>query len=168
MSVAPGFLPRGCTAWWVGSAGVACLAGALLHVVIAMGGPDWYAFFGAPRGLVAMARAGNLRAPVSCVAIAAILGVFAAYAFSAAGMIRRLPWLRAGLVLIGAVLVLRGILFVPIVLWRPHLLAGICDCRVIDAFIVVSSAACLAVGAGFVAGACKPTRWRNREVVPDP
>jgi hypothetical protein len=158
MSAAPGIRPRGFTAWWVGYAGIACLVGALLHVAIAIGGPDWYAFFGAPRGLVAMARAGNLRAPLSCIAIAAILGVFAAYAFSAIGVIRRLPLLHAGLALIGAILILRGLLFVPILLWRPYLLAGICDCRVIDAFIVVSSLACLAVGAGFAVGVRELTR----------
>ena len=75
---------------------VVTLAGAILLVAILFGGPDWYALFGAPQGLVILARAGSRRAPISCLIIAAILLVFAAYAFSGAGIIRRLPSLRLG------------------------------------------------------------------------
>lgn len=138
--------------------GVAAAAGALLHVAILIGGPDWYAFFGAPQGLVEMARAGNPRAPISCLVIAAILLLFAAYAFSGAGMIRRLPLLRTVLVLIASLLILRGILFIPLVLWRPGALAGICDCRSVDTFIVATSIVCLALGIGYAVGACNPGR----------
>lgn len=64
--------------------GVAALAGAALHIAIIFGGPDWYAYFGAPRGLVEMARTGNIRAPISCLVIAAFLALLAVYAFSGA------------------------------------------------------------------------------------
>ena len=134
-------------------AGAASSAGALLHVAILFGGPDWYAFFGAPGGMVAMARAGNLRAPVSCLIIAAILLVFAVYAFSGAGTVRRLPFLRPGLASIAAVLLLRGVLLVPLILWRPRVLAGICDCREVDTLIVVTSTLCLAMGVAYALGA---------------
>lgn len=134
-------------------AGVAAAAGAVLHIAILIGGPDWYAFFGAPRGLVEMARAGNPRAPISCLVIAGFLSVLAAYAFSGAGLIRRLPLLRPGLAATATVLLLRGALFVPLILWRPGVLSGICDCRSVDTFIVVTSALCLAMGAGYALGA---------------
>lgn len=133
--------------------GVVASAGAALHIAIIFGGPDWYAFFGAPRGLVEMARAGNLRAPVSCVVIAALLALLAAYAFSGAGVIRRLPFLRLGLASIAAVLILRGVLFVPLIVWRPGALSGICDCRSVDTFITVTSALCLSMGVGYALGA---------------
>ncbi|MEO6687697.1 MAG: hypothetical protein ABIS07_06780 [Dokdonella sp.] len=151
---------RGLAGGFVSCAGVACVAGALLHLAIALGGPEWYAFFGAPKGIVAMARAGNVRAPISCVAIAAILSVFAAYAFSATGVIRQLPFLRVGVTFIAAILILRGVLFAPILLWQPHLLAGICDCRTIDTFIVVSSLICLGIGVGFAVAAAALARSR--------
>ncbi len=131
---------------------VAC-AGAALHVAIIFGGPDWYAFFGAPRGLVEMARAGNVRAPISCMVIAAFLALLAAYAFSGAGVIRRLPLLRLGLACIAMVLILRGLLFIPLIVWRPGALSGICDCRDVDAFIIVTSALCFALGLGYALGA---------------
>lgn len=134
-------------------AGMVAAAGAVLHIAIAFGGPDWYAFFGAPKGLVEMARSGNARAPISCLIIACVLTVFAAYAFSGTGRIRRLPLLRLGLAAIAALLILRGIAFVPIILWRPHALSGICDCRSVDAFILVTSMLCLAMGVGYALGA---------------
>lgn len=134
-------------------AGAAASLGAALHIAIIFGGPDWYAFFGAPRGLVEMARAGNIRAPISCLIIAALLTLLAAYAFSGAGVIRRLPFLRIGLASIAAVLILRGVLFIPLILWRPGALSGICDCRSVDAFIILTSALCLAMGVGYALGA---------------
>lgn len=133
--------------------GVAALAGAVLHIAILFGGPEWYAFFGAPRGLVEMARAGNLRAPLSCVVIAAFLLVLSAYAFSGAGIIRRMPLLRPVSGLIAGVLILRGALFVPLILWSPGILSRICDCRRVDVFIIVTSALCLAMGFGYALGA---------------
>lgn len=133
--------------------GIAAFAGALLHIAIMMGGPAWYDFFGAPEGLVQMARSGNLRAPISCLIIAAMLFVFTAYAFSGAGLVRRLPLLRLVMALIAAVLILRGILFIPLILFQPGLLSGICDCRNIDTFIIVTSLICLVMGTGFALGA---------------
>ena len=133
--------------------GVAAVAGALLHIAILFGGPDWYAFFGAPQGLVEMARSGNIRAPISCLVIAAFLSLLAAYAFSGAGVIRRLPLLRLALSSIAGVLILRGILFIPLILWRPGILTGICECRSVDAFIIITSALCLAMGVGYALGA---------------
>jgi hypothetical protein len=145
--------------------GVVATAGALLHIAILFGGPDWYAFFGAPQGLVDMARAGNVRAPISCLVIAAFLSLLAAYAFSGAGAIRRLPFLRHVLSSIAGVLILRGILFVPLILWRPGTLSGICECRSVDAFIIVTSVLCLAMGIGYALGALAA---RNNSFKPKP
>ena len=133
--------------------GIAALAGSALHIAILLGGPNWYAFFGAPSGMVEMARSGNIRAPTSCLVIAAFLAVLAAYAFSGAGVIRRLPFLRFGLASMAAVLILRGLLFIPLIVLRPGTLSGICDCRSVDTFIIVTSAICLAMGIGYALGA---------------
>ncbi|MEO8383703.1 MAG: hypothetical protein ABI583_00565 [Betaproteobacteria bacterium] len=133
---------------------LAASVGSTLHVAILFGGPDWYAFFGAPTGLVELARAGNLRAPVSCLVIAAILAVLAAYAFSGAGLIRRLPLLRMGLALMAIMLILRGVLFIPMIIWLPGSLSRICDCRSVDLFIVLTSLLCLTMGIGYALGAC--------------
>lgn len=134
-------------------AGIAASAGALLHIAILFGGPDWYAFFGAPKGLVAMARGDNIRPPITCLVIAAFLSLIAAYAFSGAGVIRRLPFLRFGLAAIAGGLILRGVLFIPLILLRPGALSRVCDCRSVDAFIVTTSVLCLVMGVGYALGA---------------
>ena len=125
------------------------LAGAALPIAIIFGGTDEYSYFGAPRGLVEMARTGNLRAPISCVIIAAFLMALTCYAFSGAGVLRRLPLLRLGLGAIAALLILRGLLFIPLLVWRPTALSGICDCQSVVAFIIATSALCLAMDLGF-------------------
>ena len=151
--------------------GIAASAGAALHIAIIFGGPDWYAFFGAPRGLVEMARAGNVRAPISCLVIAAFLALLAAYAFSGAGVIGRPAFLRFGLGSIAAALILRGVLFIPLIVWRPGVLSGICNCRSVDTLIIVTSVLCLAMGVGYALGALaapnnsfKPISLRGGEV----
>lgn len=138
--------------------GIAALVGALLHIAIMIGGPDWYDFFGAPQGLVQMARDGNPRAPISCLIISGILFIFTAYAFSAAGLIKRLPLLRTITALIATVLILRGLIFIPLILLNPEMLSGICDCRNIDTFIVATSLLCLALGIGYGLAAIFPNR----------
>ncbi len=79
--------------------------------------------------------------------------MFAAYAFSGASVIRRLPFLRLGLASIASVLLLRGVLFAPLILWRPGALAGISNCRNVDAFVIITSFICLAMVVGFALGA---------------
>jgi len=133
--------------------GGAAFAGAVLHIAILFGGPDWYAAFGAPRRLVDMARAGSLRPAISCVVIAAALSVLAAYAFSGAGRMRRLPLLRPVLALSASILILRGLLFIPLILWSPATLTRICDCQRVDFFIVSTSLLCLTLGIGLGLGA---------------
>jgi hypothetical protein len=80
-----------------------------------------------------------------------VLLVIAAYAFSAAGLLRRLPLRRAVLALAGAGLLLRGLSFLPLAAWQPHLLSGMCGrCEGVNAFLVVTSLLCLFPGATFV------------------
>lgn len=138
------------------SSGALCLVGALLHLAIPVGGSSWFAFFGAPSGLIAMLEAGSLRPLFSCVLIAAFLLAISIYAFSAAGSIRRLPYDRGVLGIVGSGLLLRGVLFVPIAALRPELLSGICGrCDGITPFLLTTSVACLCVGGIFVAYAVR-------------
>ena len=61
---------------------------------------------------------------ILCVVIAAIVALFGLYALSGAGQIRPLPAVRAALITITAVYLLRGLLFIPqlpIVVKNPHL-----------------------------------------------
>ena len=65
----------------------------------------------------------ELRAALITVGIAAVLFVWAAYAFSGAGLIPRLPLLRTALVAISAVYLLRALAPAAILLLRPGMMS---------------------------------------------
>lgn len=93
--------------------GVLSLAAAGLHVACIIGGPDWYRFFGAGEGMAQLAEQGSMTPTLLTLGIAAILSIWAAYAFSGAGLLPRLPLLRTGLIVISAVYLLRGLVLIP-------------------------------------------------------
>ena len=94
-------------------AGCLSALAALLHVAVIFGGPEWYRFFGAGEELARMAERGMIQPTLITLAISAILAIWAAYAFSGAGLIRRLPLLRMGLVVITLIYLARGLLVLP-------------------------------------------------------
>ncbi len=93
--------------------GVLSLLAALLHIACIFGGPDWYRFFGAGEGMATMAARGSMTPTLITLGIAAVLAIWAAYAFSGAGLLPRLPLLRTGLVVISAIYLLRGLALIP-------------------------------------------------------
>jgi hypothetical protein len=101
---------------WLVVAGALSLAAALLHLAVIVGGPDWYRFFGAGERMARAAERGSAVPALTTVGIAAVLAIWAAYAFSGAGLIPRLPLLRTGLVVITAIYLVRGLFVVPGVL----------------------------------------------------
>ncbi len=103
---------------WLIVGGWLSTAAALLHVAVIVGGPDWYRFFGAGEQMARMAEQGSPVPALVTLAIAALLAVWAAYAFAGAGLIRRLPLMRTALVAITAIYLLRGLLIIP-VLMKP-------------------------------------------------
>ena len=105
--------------------GALSAAAAALHLAVIVGGPDWYRFLGAGEGMARAAERGSWTPPLVTIGIAIILLVWAAYAFSGAGLIRRLPLLRTGLIVIGAIYLARGfVIFAPSMLRRPDLSSG--------------------------------------------
>ncbi|MBQ5947221.1 hypothetical protein [Massilia sp. ST3] len=107
--------------WWIRLAAAISVFGVAIHLATIAGGPAWYAFFGAPPQIVASARAGTWLAPTSTVGIAALMGVCAAYACSALGLLRRLPLLRPVLAGIAALCLLRALVVVPLAINHPAL-----------------------------------------------
>jgi hypothetical protein len=123
----------------------------LLHLGIIFGGPDWYRFFGAGERMARLAARGSLYPALMTAAIAAILAVWMLYAFSGAGVMRRLPLLRHALPLIAAVYFARGLLGVPVVLFVEN--AYLHELRARMTFMVASSAICISLGVCYAAGA---------------
>lgn len=92
---------------------VADLALALLHVACIFAGEATARFFTAPRFVLEMIRTGSWLIYPVCLIIVAVLGTFGLYAWSAAGRMQRLPWLRGGLVAVGVIYTLRGLALIP-------------------------------------------------------
>jgi hypothetical protein len=128
---------------WLVAGGVLSATAAILHVVIIIGGPAWYRFFGAGEDMARAAEQGSSTPALVTAGIAGILLVWAFYAFSGAGIIRRLPLLRTALVLIAAVYLVRGLALLPLLFLRPER---------VDTFAVVSSLIVLAYGLTYAFG----------------
>lgn len=101
---------------WLVVGGWLSIIAALLHVACIFGGGDWYRFFGAGEELARADEAGSWMPAIITACIALMLSLWAAYAFSGAGLIRRLPFLRTALVIISAIYLLRGVVIVPIMM----------------------------------------------------
>lgn len=94
--------------WLLAAATLDAIA-ALLHLgCIAFGAP-WYRFFGAGEPMAQLAESGSAHPALVTTAIATVLLVWAGYALSGAGAIRRLPLLRSTLCAITSVYLLRGL-----------------------------------------------------------
>jgi heme/copper-type cytochrome/quinol oxidase subunit 3 len=124
-------------------AGAGSIAASLAHLVCIVGGPDWFRAMGAGERMARMVERGAVMPLILTVIIAAILATWAAYAFSAAGLIGRLPLMRVALVAIAAVLIARGLMMFAPGLWRPDLSLE---------FKIWSSLATLVLGALFAIG----------------
>ncbi len=90
---------------------------ALLHVVIIFLGAPAYRYFGAGEEMAHLAEQGSPTPTVVTAVLTAVFATWAAYAFSGAGTIGRLPLLRTGLITIGTIYTLRGLLLGPQVVW---------------------------------------------------
>jgi hypothetical protein len=128
---------------WLVTGGMLSALAALLHLAVLAGGPDWYRFFGAGEEMARMAEQGAIMPTLITLAIAALLAVWSAYAFSGAGLFRRLPLMRTALVAITAVYLLRGLALVPLAALRPDLVTPF---DVWSSLIVLAYGLCYAVG----------------------
>lgn len=128
---------------WLIAAAWGSIAASLLHIACIVGGPDWYRFFGAGEPIARAAERGAWMPVIVTLGIAAVLGVWAAYAFSAAGVVGHLPLTRTALVAISGVLLLRAIAGLFGAFWRPDLSGTF---MLISSLIVLVLGLCFAIG----------------------
>jgi putative oxidoreductase len=138
-------------AWLTGAA-------SLLHVGIIFGGPDWYRFFGAGERMARLSARGSVYPAIITAGIALLLGLWALYGLSGAGVIRRLPLLRPALLLIAGVYLARGALGIPLVLFVDGPYTNELKGRM--TFMFVSSLVCLFLGFCYAFGAARVRRRR--------
>jgi hypothetical protein len=101
-------------------AGILSSSAALLHIGVIIGGSAWYRFFGAGEEMAEMAELGSPVPAIVTFCIALLLTAWALYAFSGAGLMRRLPFLRPVLIIITAIYLFRGLGVVPIYFLSPE------------------------------------------------
>jgi hypothetical protein len=121
---------------------------ALLHLGIIAGGPAWYRFFGAGERFARAAAQRRWYPTLVTLGIATVLGAWSAYALAGAGLIGTLPLLKAALVGITAVYLVRGMAYAPLVLAKGGR---------ITPFVVWSSLICFAYGLVHLVGLVQ--RW---------
>jgi hypothetical protein len=82
---------------------------AALHLGCIYFGAAWYRFFGAGEQMAVLAEQGSYKPTIITSVIVLVLSVWSLYAFSAAGIIFKLPFIRLALVLITLIYLVRGI-----------------------------------------------------------
>jgi hypothetical protein len=110
---------------------------ALLHIGCIVFGAPWYRALGAGEQMAQMALIGHWYPTTATLVITAVLAVWSLYAFSGAGVIRKLPLTRWVLCAITGVYLLRGTAFVLLMPYFPDSST---------AFWLISSGICLVFG----------------------
>ena len=89
--------------------GIFSAIAALIHIGCIYFGASWYRFFGASEQIASWAEQGNIKSTIITSSITLVLSIWSAYAFSAAGMIPKLPFMKLVMVTITSIYLLRGV-----------------------------------------------------------
>ena len=131
------------------SAGVIASASAIWHLLCILGGPRWFAFARAPQQVIDSSVQGTLLAPIGTIIVASLMFACTALAFSAAGLIRKLPLLKSALITIAILCTLRGLIAIPTFVTSSGL----------DIWQIVASTVWFYVGICFIAGSIEQYRF---------
>ena len=82
---------------------------AILHLGCIYFGAPWYRFFGAGERMALLSEQGSIEPTLITTGIFFVLSIWSMYAFSAAGVIFKLPLIRTVLILITLIYFVRGI-----------------------------------------------------------
>jgi hypothetical protein len=130
------------------SAGVIASASAIWHLLCIFGGPSWFAFARAPQQIIDSAQQGTMIAPIGTVIVSSLMFACSVFAFSAAGLIRRVPLLKSALITIAILCTLRGLIGIPTFVTSTGL----------DIWQIVASTVWFYVGICFIAGSIEQYR----------
>ena len=146
-------------------AGLSTVFGGIVHLAAIAGGPSWYAFIGAPDEIVEMVKLGRHYPAKVCGLIATFLFVCASYAFSGAKILPRFPFLHVALFCIASGFLLRGLSFIPIVMFFPSAFIHITNSRGVDALMLLTSLICLVIGLCYAIGLRQLRQTKRHSVV---
>ncbi|GHE87284.1 hypothetical protein [Thalassotalea profundi] len=91
------------------SAGALSAIAAILHLACIYFGASWYRFLGAGEQMAQLAEQGSTKPAMITAGIFCVLSLWSLYAFSAAGIIVRLPFIKVVLLIITAIYLIRGV-----------------------------------------------------------
>lgn len=128
--------------WMLVAAGCTFLV-SLLHILVMVGGPDLYRYFGAGEQMAVLAEQGHWYPPVVTSFITLVLAVWGFYALSASGVMTPLPLYKWALSAITVVFLLRGLCLIPAFRFVPGQS---------DAFWIWSSLITLVIGTIYLIG----------------
>lgn len=124
------------------SAGVIASLSAIWHLLCIFGGPSWFAFARAPQAIIESAQQGTLLAPLGTIVVAGLMFACTLFAFSAVGLIRKVPLLKPALITIASLCTLRGLIAIPFLITQTG----------IDVWEIVASTVWFYVGICFIVG----------------
>lgn len=96
--------------------GIVAAVAAAWHLLCIIGGPSWYIFARAPHVIVDSAKQGTFIAPAGAIVISCLMFTCSVYAFSGAGLIRKIPFLMSALVTISLICLVRALVAIPYLL----------------------------------------------------
>ncbi len=130
------------------SAGFLASASAIWHLLCIFGGPSWFEFARAPQQVIESAQQGTMLAPISTVFVASLMFACTIFAFSAAGLVRKVPQLKSALITIAVLCTLRGLIAIPTFVTSSGF----------DTWQIVASTVWFYVGICFIAGSIEQYR----------
>jgi putative oxidoreductase len=135
-------------------AGALSFLAAALHICVIVGGASWYRFFGAGETMALLAERGSVKPAFITLAISLILFVWGLYAWSGAGLLPKMPFLKLGLVTITTIYLVRGLggLIAPFASDHPQIKQNSVN------FWVWSSIVCLVIGMVHLSGVV--SKWQ--------
>jgi hypothetical protein len=131
---------------------IAALA-AVWHLLCILGGPSWFAFARAPQDIIDSSIQGTLLAPIGTIVVAGLMFSCTFYAYSGAGIIRKVALLKPALMTIALLCLLRGLIAIPSFFLLEHL----------DKWQLIASSTWLFVGVCFLAGSIE--QFRNKDLL---
>jgi len=97
------------------------LCGVVIHVGALVAGLSWLTFFNAPASVIESYKSGTWLAPVSCLAIAGLMGICAYWAASTLAWVRRPPLQSVGIAAMATVCIVRALLLPVLAISHPEL-----------------------------------------------
>lgn len=130
------------------SAGFIASAAAIWHLLCILGGPSWFAFARAPQQIIESAQQGTMIAPIGTIIVATLMFACTIFAFSAAGLIRKVPLVKPAVMTIATLCSLRGLIAIP----------EFTNSAGLDIWQIVASIVWFCVGICFIAGSAEQYR----------